>query len=74
MNYNESFEITVLIQMTLKMLDLKHFTCDYKQEIMQVYLIPLLSEERGGLVVNALDSGSRCRGFEPHSGLTVVCP
>ena len=25
--------------------------------------------ERGGLVVNASDSGSRGRGFEPHSGV-----
>ena len=30
--------------------------------------------ERGGLVVNALDSGSRGRRFEPHSGQTVLCP
>ena len=30
--------------------------------------------ERGGLVVNALDSGSRGRGFEPYSGQTVLCP
>ena len=29
---------------------------------------------RGGLVVNASDSGSRGRGFEPHSGQTVLCP
>ena len=29
--------------------------------------------ERGGLVVNAADSGSRGRGFEPHSGQTVLC-
>ena len=29
--------------------------------------------ERGGLVVNASDSGSRGRGFEPHSGQTVLC-
>ena len=28
--------------------------------------------ERGGLVVNASDSGSRGRGFEPHSGQTVL--
>ena len=27
-----------------------------------------------GLVVNASDSGSRGRGFEPHSGQTVLCP
>ena len=30
--------------------------------------------ERGGLVVNASDSGSRGRGFGPHSGQTVLCP
>ena len=30
--------------------------------------------ERGGLVVNASDSRSRGRGFEPHSGQTVLCP
>ena len=30
--------------------------------------------ERGGLVVNASDSGSRGWGFEPHSGQTVLCP
>ena len=30
--------------------------------------------ERGGLVVYASDSGSRGRGFEPHSGQTVLCP
>ena len=34
----------------------------------------LLIGERGGLVVNASDSGSRGRGFEPHSGQTVLCP
>ena len=30
--------------------------------------------ERGGLVVNASDSGYRGRGFEPLSGQTVLCP
>ena len=30
--------------------------------------------ERGGLVVNASDSGSRGREFEPDSGQTVLCP
>ena len=30
--------------------------------------------ERGGLVVNASDSGSRGRGFESHLGQTVLCP
>ena len=31
-------------------------------------------KSRGFLVVNASDSGSRVRGFEPHSGQTVLCP
>ena len=35
-------------------------------------LIKLKIGERGGLVVNASDSGSRGRGFEPHSGQTVL--
>ena len=30
--------------------------------------------ERGGLVFNVSDFGSRGRGFEPHSGQTVLCP
>ena len=30
--------------------------------------------ERGGLVVNASDSGFRGRGFEPHSGQNRVVP
>ena len=38
-----------------------------------VELLKLLGE-RGGLVVNASDFGSRGRGFEPHSGQTVLCP
>ena len=29
--------------------------------------------ERGGLVVNASDSGSKGWGFEPNSGQTVLC-
>ena len=33
-----------------------------------------LSSERGGMVVNTADYGSRCRGFEPHSGCRVVSP
>ena len=33
-----------------------------------------MNGERGGLVVNASDSGSRGQGFEPHSGQTVLCP
>ena len=28
--------------------------------------------ERGGLVVRALDSGVRGRGFDPHSGRHIV--
>ena len=35
---------------------------------------PPSNGERGGLVVNASDSRSRGRGFEPHSGQTVLCP
>ena len=36
---------------------------------------PLIIEGEGsGLVVNASDSGSRGRGFQPHSGQTVLCP
>ena len=38
------------------------------------YGSPSFAGERGGLVVNASDSGSRGRGFEPHSGQTVLCP
>ena len=30
--------------------------------------------ERGGLSVNVSDSRPRGRGFEPHSGQTVLCP
>ena len=36
--------------------------------------VPLQKGERGGLVVNASDSGSRGHRFEPHSGQTVSCP
>ena len=32
------------------------------------------TRERGGLVVNASESESRGRGFEPHMGQTVLCP
>ena len=39
-----------------------------------VYLYQVAQGERGGLVVNASDSGSRGRGFEPHSGQTMLCP
>ena len=34
----------------------------------------LTSGELIGLVVNASDSGSRGRGFEPYLGQTVLCP
>ena len=37
-------------------------------------LLPTEPGERRGLAVNALNSGSRGRGFEPHSGQTVLCP
>ena len=30
--------------------------------------------DRAGLMVNASDSGSSGRGFESHSGQTVLCP
>ena len=41
----------------------------------RVYIyVTYFKGERGGLVVNASDSGSRGRGFEPHSGQTVLCP
>ena len=40
----------------------------------QTVIVPLLEMERGGLVVNASDFGFRGRGFEPHSGQTVLCP
>ena len=46
------------------------FSVQFKMES----LFPLLKGERGGLVVNASDSGSRGQGFEPHSGQTVLCP
>ena len=36
--------------------------------------VTFVGGERGSLVVNASDSGSRGRGFEPHSGQTVLCP
>ena len=38
--------------------------------IILIYFLP--EGERGGLVVNASDSGSRGRGFEPHSGQNRV--
>ena len=50
--------------------DLRHSGKKY----MTISLRPKLLGERGGLVVNASDSGSRGRGFEPHSGQTVLCP
>ena len=40
----------------------------------RVLVVSEIVGERGGLVVNASDSGSRGRGFEPHSGQTVLCP
>ena len=40
----------------------------------QIKLLPVKNSAwgRGGLVVNTSDSGSRGRGFEPHSGRCVV--
>ena len=46
---------------------------DVNQEL-KVLLKEHKGGERGGLVVNASDSGSRGRGIEPHSGQTVLCP
>ena len=37
-------------------------------------IVYFVVRERGGLVINASDFGSRGRGFEPHSGQTVLCP
>ena len=50
-----------------------------KENVLQsteVYMDSLdkVQGERGGLMVNASDSGSRGRGFEPHSGQIVLCP
>ena len=46
---------------------------DLVQGMDAIFPPPLLGE-RGGLVVNTSDSGSRGRGFMPHSGQTVLCP
>ena len=46
------------------------FSCMNLLYIFYMYIY----EERGGLVVNAPNSGSRGRGFKPHSGRTVLCP
>ena len=45
-----------------------------EKKIFEKFLLYKGVGERGGLVVNASDSGSRGRGFEPHSGQTVLCP
>ena len=45
-----------------------------KTQIGLLMLHILALGERSGLVVNASDSGSRGRGFEPHSGQTVLRP
>ena len=42
-----------------------------KIEKILIYCVSCASG-RGGLVVNTSDSGSRGRGFEPHSGRRVV--
>ena len=39
-----------------------------------VHTLSIRLGECGGLLVNASDSGSRGRGFEPHLGQTVLCP
>ena len=44
---------------------------------LSIYLLiyyKTLIGERGGPVVNASDSGSNGRRFEPHFGQTVLCP
>ena len=47
----------------------------HKKRDPKCYGCPLfIPGERDGLVVNASDSRSRGRGFEPHSGQTVLCP
>ena len=38
------------------------------------FRLRLTQTRLGALVVNAADSGSRGRGFEPHSDQTVLCP
>ena len=47
---------------------------DYFKSILVVEWLHFRKGERGGLVVNVSDSGSRGRGFEPHSCQTVSCP
>ena len=44
----------------------------YKLRYLAKIVLSLIGE-RGGLMVNASDSVSRGRGFEPHSGRTVLC-
>ena len=50
----------------------------FARSALAVCIIPsfllYLTGERGGLVVNASDSRSRGRAFEPHTGQTVKCP
>ena len=54
--------------------------CALKHKLILEYVLILkkkalfLHGERGGLVINASDSGSRGSGFQPHSGQTVLCP
>ena len=51
------------------MIGVEHAFAELKQ-----YKITVFLGELGGLVVNASDSGSRGRGFEPHSDQTMLCP
>ena len=67
---NDTFSFSSISILLLKDLNIV-FVCDM---LMFVRMLPFTSGERGGLVVNASDSGSRGRGFEPHSGQTVLCP
>ena len=50
------------------------FVLFFLPSIISLVSLPEISGERGGLAVNSSDSGSRGRGFEPHSGQTVFCP
>ena len=42
--------------------------------ILKMQVLSRRGRERGGLVVNASDSGSKGRRFDPNFGQTVLCP
>ena len=48
-------------------------TCLHDEWCTNISVLHVL-KERGGLVVNASDSGSRGRGVEPHSAQTMLYP